>query len=182
MKRTIGIVGAGVGGLHLALYLQKHGVDATIITDRAPDEYRNSRSAQYRRASSCDDRARDRARHRPLVGSEAVLCLSRPRLQFSAAAALPRRFHEAEPRGRLPDLSADTDGGLRAPRRQDRNSPHRGRRHSRRWSIASICWSSPPARARSANCSPIGPNIRPIRSRSAVCASACTKACDSPIP
>lgn len=43
MKRSIGIVGAGVGGLHLALYLQKHGVDATIITDRAPDEYRDSR-------------------------------------------------------------------------------------------------------------------------------------------
>ncbi|ARP99160.1 styrene monooxygenase subunit StyA [Pseudorhodoplanes sinuspersici] len=43
MKRSIGIVGAGVGGLHLALYLQQHGVDATIITDRAPDEYRDSR-------------------------------------------------------------------------------------------------------------------------------------------
>ena len=43
MKRSIGIVGAGIGGLHLALYLQKHGVDATIITDRAADEYRNSR-------------------------------------------------------------------------------------------------------------------------------------------
>ena len=43
MKRTIGIVGAGVGGLHLALYLQKHGVDATIITDRTVEEYRNSR-------------------------------------------------------------------------------------------------------------------------------------------
>lgn len=43
MNRKIGIVGAGVGGLHLALYLQKHGVDATVITDRAPDEYRHSR-------------------------------------------------------------------------------------------------------------------------------------------
>ncbi len=43
MKRTIGIVGAGVGGLHLALYLQKHGVDAVIITDRKPEEYRASR-------------------------------------------------------------------------------------------------------------------------------------------
>jgi 2-polyprenyl-6-methoxyphenol hydroxylase-like FAD-dependent oxidoreductase len=43
VKREIGILGAGVGGLHLALYLQKHGVDATIITDREPHEYRHSR-------------------------------------------------------------------------------------------------------------------------------------------
>src|SRR4029453_3581389 len=43
MKRRIGIVGAGIAGLHLALYLQKHGVDATLITDRAPDEYRGIR-------------------------------------------------------------------------------------------------------------------------------------------
>ena len=43
MARTIGIVGAGIAGLHLALYLQKHGVDATIITDRPPEEYRDIR-------------------------------------------------------------------------------------------------------------------------------------------
>jgi 2-polyprenyl-6-methoxyphenol hydroxylase-like FAD-dependent oxidoreductase len=43
VKRSIGIVGAGVAGLHLGLYLQKHGIDATIITDRAPGEYRNAR-------------------------------------------------------------------------------------------------------------------------------------------
>lgn len=43
MARNIGIVGAGIAGLHLALYLQKHGVDATIITDRAPEDYRDSR-------------------------------------------------------------------------------------------------------------------------------------------
>jgi hypothetical protein len=29
--------------LHLALYLQKHGVEATLITDRAPKDYRQSR-------------------------------------------------------------------------------------------------------------------------------------------
>jgi 2-polyprenyl-6-methoxyphenol hydroxylase-like FAD-dependent oxidoreductase len=39
MKREIGIVGAGVAGLHLGLYLRKHGVDATIITDRTPEDY-----------------------------------------------------------------------------------------------------------------------------------------------
>ena len=31
MARNIGIVGAGIAGLHLALYLQKHGVDATSL-------------------------------------------------------------------------------------------------------------------------------------------------------
>ena len=43
MTRHIGIVGAGIAGLHLALYLQKHGVDATLITDRAPEDYKNIR-------------------------------------------------------------------------------------------------------------------------------------------
>jgi 2-polyprenyl-6-methoxyphenol hydroxylase-like FAD-dependent oxidoreductase len=43
VTRHIGIVGAGIAGLHLALYLQKHGVDATLITDRAPHDYRNIR-------------------------------------------------------------------------------------------------------------------------------------------
>lgn len=43
MAHRIGIVGAGVAGLHLALYLQKHGVEATLITDRRPEEYRDSR-------------------------------------------------------------------------------------------------------------------------------------------
>lgn len=43
MTRKIGIVGAGIAGLHLGLYLQKHGVDATVITDRTPDEYRGMR-------------------------------------------------------------------------------------------------------------------------------------------
>ncbi len=43
MTRHIGIAGAGIAGLHLALYLQKHGVDATLITDRTPEEYRGMR-------------------------------------------------------------------------------------------------------------------------------------------
>lgn len=43
MARNVGIVGAGIAGLHLALHLQKHGVDATVITDRPPDDYRNIR-------------------------------------------------------------------------------------------------------------------------------------------
>jgi 2-polyprenyl-6-methoxyphenol hydroxylase-like FAD-dependent oxidoreductase len=43
VTRHIGIAGAGIAGLHLALYLQKHGVDATLITDRTPDQYRSLR-------------------------------------------------------------------------------------------------------------------------------------------
>jgi 2-polyprenyl-6-methoxyphenol hydroxylase-like FAD-dependent oxidoreductase len=39
----IGIIGAGVAGLHLALYLQKRGIDPIIITDREPEAYRDAR-------------------------------------------------------------------------------------------------------------------------------------------
>jgi hypothetical protein len=35
---TFGIVGAGIAGLHLALYLQKEGIEATLYTDRDADE------------------------------------------------------------------------------------------------------------------------------------------------
>jgi 2-polyprenyl-6-methoxyphenol hydroxylase-like FAD-dependent oxidoreductase len=40
---TIGIVGAGVAGLHLALYLQRHGVSVTLYADRTPDQMRAGR-------------------------------------------------------------------------------------------------------------------------------------------
>ena len=43
MERHIGIIGAGVAGLHLGLYLRRHGVDATIITDRTADQFAASR-------------------------------------------------------------------------------------------------------------------------------------------
>jgi len=37
---SIGIVGAGIGGLHLGLYLRQHGVAATVYTDRTADAVR----------------------------------------------------------------------------------------------------------------------------------------------
>lgn len=40
MRKSIGIVGAGTAGLHLGLFLRQHGIEATIITDRRPEEYR----------------------------------------------------------------------------------------------------------------------------------------------
>lgn len=43
MNTSIGIIGAGIGGLHLALYLQKHGIDATIITDREAGDVASGR-------------------------------------------------------------------------------------------------------------------------------------------
>ncbi len=40
---SIGIVGAGIAGLHLALYLQQQGVPVTLYSERSPDELRAGR-------------------------------------------------------------------------------------------------------------------------------------------
>jgi hypothetical protein len=45
--KNIGIVGSGMAGLQLGLFLQKHGVDATIYSDRSPDEIRASRLSNF---------------------------------------------------------------------------------------------------------------------------------------
>ena len=39
MTKRIAIVGGGIGGLHLGLYLRDHDIDVTIHTDRHPEEY-----------------------------------------------------------------------------------------------------------------------------------------------
>jgi 2-polyprenyl-6-methoxyphenol hydroxylase-like FAD-dependent oxidoreductase len=39
----IGIVGGGIAGLHLALFLQKNSVPVTVYAERKPDEVRNAR-------------------------------------------------------------------------------------------------------------------------------------------
>jgi thioredoxin reductase len=38
MEKRIGIIGAGVAGLHLGLYLRQHETSATIITDRTAEQ------------------------------------------------------------------------------------------------------------------------------------------------
>jgi 2-polyprenyl-6-methoxyphenol hydroxylase-like FAD-dependent oxidoreductase len=42
-RKRIGIIGAGVAGLHLGLHLRQHGVDAVILTDTRPEDYRGAR-------------------------------------------------------------------------------------------------------------------------------------------
>lgn len=44
---TIGIVGAGISGLHLALRLQQAGLDTTLYTERHPDEVAAGRPANF---------------------------------------------------------------------------------------------------------------------------------------
>ena len=43
MEKRIGIIGAGTAGLQLALHLQQNGVEATLFTDRKPEEYAGMR-------------------------------------------------------------------------------------------------------------------------------------------
>ncbi|MBF6535966.1 monooxygenase [Nocardia farcinica] len=43
MSKNIAIIGAGAAGLHLGLYLQQHGIESTIFSDRRAEEYRNVR-------------------------------------------------------------------------------------------------------------------------------------------
>ncbi len=109
MARNIGIVGAGIAGLHLALYLQKHGVDATIITDRAPEDYRNSRLLNTV------------AHHHVTIAREDYLGVNHwtdPKdhyyyhdhvFNFPQPLSFRGDFSTAEPRRRLPDLSSGTD-------------------------------------------------------------------------
>ena len=40
---SIGIVGAGVAGLHLGLFLREHDVEVTIYTDRSADDVAGGR-------------------------------------------------------------------------------------------------------------------------------------------
>ncbi|HEX8106954.1 MAG TPA: styrene monooxygenase/indole monooxygenase family protein [Kofleriaceae bacterium] len=57
---SVGIVGAGIGGLHLGLYLRQHGVAATLYTDRSADAVRTGRLLNTASLGG-DTRDRDRA-------------------------------------------------------------------------------------------------------------------------
>src|SRR5699024_3769900 len=43
LMKNIGIIGAGVAGLHLGLQLRQHGIPTTIYTNRTPEEVRDGR-------------------------------------------------------------------------------------------------------------------------------------------
>lgn len=45
--KQIGIVGAGIAGLQLGLFLQQHGIGATIYSDRTADQIRSGRISNF---------------------------------------------------------------------------------------------------------------------------------------
>lgn len=45
--KHIGIIGSGIAGLHLGLFLQKHGMDATLYSDRSPEQIRTGRLSNF---------------------------------------------------------------------------------------------------------------------------------------
>jgi 2-polyprenyl-6-methoxyphenol hydroxylase-like FAD-dependent oxidoreductase len=40
---NIGIIGAGIAGLHLGLFLRSYGIEATIYTEKTPEQQRAAR-------------------------------------------------------------------------------------------------------------------------------------------
>lgn len=91
---SIGIVGAGIGGLHLGLYLRQHGVAATLYTDRSADAVRAGHLLNTASLGG-DTRDRDRAvgvAYWDIADSE-VSCihfdLERPALRFRGQFARP---------------------------------------------------------------------------------------------
>jgi 2-polyprenyl-6-methoxyphenol hydroxylase-like FAD-dependent oxidoreductase len=91
---SIGIVGAGIGGLHLGLYLRQHGVAATLYTDRSADAVRAGRLLNTASLGGYT-RERDRAlgvAHWDTPASQ-VSCihfdLERPALRFRGDFAMP---------------------------------------------------------------------------------------------
>ena len=65
MEKRIGIIGAGVAGLHLGLYLRQHDTSATIITDRTAEQIARGRLPNTAPISA-DDRPGKDARRRSL--------------------------------------------------------------------------------------------------------------------
>ena len=120
-------------------------VDATLITERTPDEYRSIRLLNTV------------AHHHVTIAREDDLGVNHwndPKdhyyyhdhfFNFPQPLRFRGAFFKAEPRHRLPDLSADPDAGL--PRRGGRSSTVGSRRATfSRWSSGSTFSSSPPAR------------------------------------
>jgi 2-polyprenyl-6-methoxyphenol hydroxylase-like FAD-dependent oxidoreductase len=88
---SIGIVGAGIGGLHLGLYLRHHGVAATLYTDRSAEAVRAGRLLSTPSLGGYTQE-RDRALGVSHWESQ-VLCihfdLERPALRFRGDFARP---------------------------------------------------------------------------------------------
>jgi 2-polyprenyl-6-methoxyphenol hydroxylase-like FAD-dependent oxidoreductase len=93
LTASIGIVGAGIGGLHLGLYLRRHGVAVTLYTDRSGDAVRAGGLLSTPSLGG-DTQERDRALGVAHWGSEAqIVCihfdLERPALRFRGDFARP---------------------------------------------------------------------------------------------
>lgn len=125
----IGIVGAGTAGLHLALFLQQHGLEPTLYAERRPDEVRAGRLpntvAHHHRT-----RARERSlgvnhwdesgpsygRHNHYFGGEHPLRFpgefSAPSLAVDYRLYLPRLLEDFEERGGSVEYGAIAEGDL----------------------------------------------------------------------
>jgi 2-polyprenyl-6-methoxyphenol hydroxylase-like FAD-dependent oxidoreductase len=113
---SIGIVGAGTAGLHLALFLRQHGVDATLYAERTADEvlagplpntvaHHHHTRARERElgVNHWDESGPSYDRHYHYIGGEQPLVFpgdfSAPSLAVDYRIYLSRLLEDAEERG-----------------------------------------------------------------------------------
>ncbi|MDF0580370.1 hypothetical protein P0R28_12645 [Bradyrhizobium yuanmingense] len=125
MSKSIGILGAGIGGLHLALYLQKQGIMATVLTDRAPEQYAATRLMNTVAHHSVTIAREDELGVNHWDDPQVVYHHHDHYFNFPNGGLL-RCISAAEPRGGLSDLPAGIDEGLRGSWRPDRICQHSG--------------------------------------------------------
>ena len=128
MESSIGIVGSGVSGLHLGLFLLANDVPVTMYAQTGAGRDPAGSAAEHRRPPPPHARARARAGGPSLGRGRVWLRLPPPLHRGRRGSAIPRRLHRPVVGHRLPAVPPSPDGGLPGARRRAGARAHGRRR------------------------------------------------------